>query len=126
MPKDFHLGYPLTFARHNDAARKLGLTDFINPADDEGKRYDKDFFVRKWQAGIKICEERGVALYCGEYGVIDRASPEDTLAWYRDINAAFAECGIGRAAWSYRKMDFGLSDGRMKGVLAGLLEAMKR
>lgn len=126
MPGDFRLGYPLTFARHNDAARSLGLTDFATPADDESRLYDKDFFVRKWQAGIKVCEERGAALYCGEYGVIDRAAPEDTLAWYRDINAAFAECGIGRAAWSYRKMDFGISDGRMKGVLAGLLEAMKR
>lgn len=122
MPADFKLVYPLTYKEHNDAARRLGLTDFINPMEDESKTYGKDFFVRKWQAGIKVCEERGVALYCGEYGVIDRASPEFALAWYKDIHAAFEECGIGRAAWSYKKMDFGLSDDRMKGVIGQLIQ----
>ena len=60
-------------------------------------------------------------LYCGEYGVIDRATPEDTVAWYRMIHEAFEHYGIGRAAWSYRQMDFGLSDERLKGVLPQLL-----
>ena len=60
-------------------------------------------------------------LYCGEYGVIDCASPEDTLEWYKMINAAFLKYGIGRAAWSYRRMDFGLSDARMDGVREELL-----
>ena len=37
------------------------------------------------------------------------------------INAAFLKYGIGRAAWSYRRMDFGLSDARMDGVREELL-----
>jgi hypothetical protein len=124
MPEDFHLNYPCAVKDHNDAARKLGLTDYITPVADESKPYGKDFFIKKWQAGIKVCEERGIPLYCGEYGVIDRASPEAALAWFRDINAAFVECGIGRAAWSYKLMDFGLSDERMKGVIEDIVKIL--
>ena len=34
---------------------------------------------------------------------------------------AFERCGIGRAAWSYRAMDFGLADKRLDGVRERLL-----
>ena len=122
MPHDFRLEYPCSVKKHNDAARSLGLDQFATPVADESKNYSKDFFVQKWQAGIKVCQERDVALYCGEYGVIDRAKPEEALAWYKDINAAFEECGIGRAAWSYKLMDYGLSDQRMKGVIKELTQ----
>ena len=122
MPHGFRLGYPTTYKEHDDAARSCGFPDFISHAEDESKTYGPEYFVKKWQAGIKVCQERGVPLYCGEYGVIDRASPEQTLAWYKDINAAFKECGIGRAAWSYKQMDYGLSDERMKGVISELVK----
>ncbi len=36
------------------------------------------------------------------------AAPEGVLNWYKDIHQAFEECGIGRAAWSYKEMDFGI------------------
>ncbi len=56
MPTDFRLDYPCSFKAHNDAARKLGLTDYITPVADESKQYGKDFFIQKWQAGIKVCQ----------------------------------------------------------------------
>ena len=37
---------------------------------------------------------------------------------------AFEKYGIGRAAWSYRQMDFGLSDARMDGVRAELVKVL--
>ena len=37
---------------------------------------------------IQVAEKYNVPLYCGEYGVIDHATPEDTVKWYRDIHAA--------------------------------------
>ena len=80
-----------------------------------------EYFMRRFAKAARVAEERGVRLYCGEYGVIDRAMPEDTVAWYRMIHEAFEHYGIGRAAWSYRQMDFGLSDERLKGVLPQLL-----
>jgi hypothetical protein len=54
-----------------------------------------------------------VRLYCGEYGVIDKADVKSTLRWYQDIQAVFSKYGIGHAAWSYKEMDFGLCDKRL-------------
>ena len=58
-----------------------------------------------------------MALYCGEYGVIDLADPEDTVKWYQAIHEVFEEYGIGRAAWTYRDMDFGLEGAHYREVL---------
>ena len=71
-----------------------------------------------------MAEERGVRLYCGEYGVIDLVSPEDTVGWYRMIHDAFERFGIGRAAWSYKEMDFGLTAAGLEGVLPDLLRLL--
>ena len=75
-----------------------------------------DFFIGFLAEAAEAAEKRGVPLYCGEYGVIDRSRPEEALAWYRLIHQAFEHYGIGRAAWSYRQMDFGLADARMDAV----------
>ena len=85
---------------------------------------DSAFFEAFFAEAVSVAEERDVPLYCGEYGVIDKASPKDALVWYRAIHAAFKKYGIGRAAWSYRQMDFGLSDPRMDGVRAELLNCL--
>ncbi len=77
---------------------------------------DEGFFEKDFASAIETATERGTALYCGEYGVIDIATPEDTVKWYRMIHAVFEKHGIARAAWSYRRMDFGLSDERLDGV----------
>ena len=77
---------------------------------------DPDFFERAFASAIGTAEKHGTALYCGEYGVIDRATPEDTVKWYRVIHDTFEKHEISRSAWSYRRMDFGLSDERMDGV----------
>ena len=53
--------------------------------------------------------------------MIDKGRPEETLAWYRMIHQAFEHFGIGRAAWSYREMDFGLADARLDGVREELI-----
>ena len=38
------------------------------------------------------------------------------MRWYRAIHEVFEEYGISRCAWSYREMNFGLSDPRLDGV----------
>ncbi len=60
--------------------------------------------------------EHQASVYCGEYGVIDIVSPEDTLKWFQTIHSVFEKYNIARAAWSYKQMDFGLSDSRLDGV----------
>ncbi len=51
-----------------------------------------------------------VPLYCGEFGVIDRAPAEDARRWYRDTLQIFAENGVGWSVWSYKGMGFGIVD----------------
>ena len=85
---------------------------------------DASYFKHRMAKAVKIAEERNVRLYCGEYGVINLAEPEDTLKWYRAIHEAFEEYGIGRAAWSYKEMDFGLSDEHMKTVLPEIIRLL--
>ena len=75
-----------------------------------------DYFEKAFLPAVQAAEKYNTALYCGEYGVIDRAAPEDTVKWYRMIHEAFEKYGISRAAWSYKEMDFGLSDERMDKV----------
>ena len=80
-----------------------------------------DYFDRAFASAVETAEKNNTCLYCGEYGVIDRAQPEDIVKWYRLIHATFEKYGISRCAWSYKEMDFGLSDSRMDGVRAELI-----
>lgn len=90
----------------------------------QDKVLGREFFEELIAEAASVAEERNVALYCGEFGVINLASPEDTLEWYRMICSVFDRYGIGRAAWSYREMDFGLADEHMKDVLPEVLRLL--
>lgn len=85
---------------------------------------DMEYFETLFKAAIEVAAERGKELYCGEFGVIDRSSPEEAVNWYRLICGVLDKYGIGRAAWSYKKMDFGLSDARMDDVRAEILSCL--
>ena len=76
----------------------------------------QELFERLFAEAIETAEKNGTTVYCGEYGVIDRVGPEDALKWFKVINSVFEKHGIARAAWSYKEMDFGLSDARMDQV----------
>ncbi|MBP5416330.1 MAG: cellulase family glycosylhydrolase [Clostridiales bacterium] len=80
------------------------------------------YFEKIFAEAIFVAEERDVALYCGEYGVIDRVDPEDVLKWFKLINKVFTNYGIGRSAWNYKVMDFGIADSRMDNVREELLK----
>ena len=81
-----------------------------------------EYFENFFASAIEAAKKNGTTLYCGEYGVIDKVSPEDTLKWFKCINAVFEKHGIARSAWSYKEMDFGLSDTRLDGIRDELLK----
>lgn len=83
---------------------------------------DAEYFIGRFASAVETAKKNNTALYCGEYGVIDVATPEDTVKWYKAIHEAFEDLGIGRSAWSYKEMDFGLSDERMSGVIDELVK----
>ena len=81
-----------------------------------------ELFERLFLPAIEKAKSCGTTVYCGEYGVIDKVSPEDTLKWFKAINSIFEKYGISRAVWSYKQMDFGLSDSRLDNVRDELLK----
>ena len=84
---------------------------------DPEEKFGEPYFDKFFSEAVQIAEERDVALYCGEYGVIDRADPQEILKWYRIIHGAFEKYGIARCAWNYRGKDFGFVDDYMKPVI---------
>ncbi len=111
---NFHCYSPMPFT-HQGAPWVPALDQSARPSFDESGIPD-DFFDKAFSSAIRAAEENNTCLYCGEYGVIDRATPEDTVKWYRTIHSTFEKYGISRCAWSYKQMDFGLSDSRLDGV----------
>ena len=122
MDPAFRIPVTATFAEMAKADREQGTLSCAGyekfpPETTLSSAYFEAFMAEAAQ----VAERKGVPLYCGEYGVIDCAAPEDAVAWYRMIHAAFRHYGIGHAAWSYREMDFGLSDARLDAVRSELI-----
>jgi len=117
---NFHCYEPLKFT-HQGAH----WTPDINPSErysfDESN-INEEYFEELFKSALDSAKENNTVLYCGEYGVIDVVSPEETLRWYKVINAVFEKYNIGRSLWSYKEMNFGFSDKRMDGIREELLK----
>lgn len=124
MKTDFRFAYDQSYRKYYDTLDAVFGDAFgeIPKVDNVDRNFDSDFFRKIFAEAVQVARERDVALYCGEYGVIDVADPEDTLKWYQAIHTVFEEYGIGRAAWTYREMDFGLSGAHYQAVLKELKE----
>lgn len=117
---NFHSYDPLKFT-HQGAY----WTDMIDPNERiafEDSGVTEEYFEKFFAEAIETAKKNGTTLYCGEYGIINKVSPEDTLKWFKCINAVFNKHGIARSAWSYKEMDFGLSDARLDGIRDELLK----
>ncbi len=125
MTADFHTEYPA-------ARTKLyAETEGFLPADQieffhavKTESIDRDFIETAFLEAVRTAEERGAALYCGEYGVIDKTSLSSALNWYTDINSVFEQYGIGRAAWTYKKLDFGITDEHYSDIFDMLIKLL--
>ena len=82
------------------------------------------YFEELFEKALDCARERNTMLYCGEYGVIDRVEAAEAIKWYRSINEVFEKHQIGRAAWTYKKMDFGIVDPHWDGLREELLKVL--
>ena len=81
-----------------------------------------EYFAERFKEASETAAKYNTVLYCGEYGVIENAEPEDIIEWYKAIHSAFEQMGICRATWSYKEMNFGLSDERLSGFIDELIK----
>jgi endoglucanase len=52
--------------------------------------------------------KEGLPLYCGEFGVYEKAPRSARLEWTKDVVGIFKELGIGWSYWNYKWLDFGI------------------
>ena len=111
MDENFRIPYPYSYDEYIDASKKYLPYDKKTFLEDVNvPAVDINFFKKSFEDAIKVSEERDVPLYCGEYGVIDRALCDSVINWYNDISTVFNENNISRAAWTYKSKDFGVID----------------
>lgn len=127
MPRDFRMPFKISYKEYKALCHPISTTwekDFFVPAGaaSEDEVIDSKYFEEQFKQAIDKAEKENTYLYCGEYGVIEFVSPEDTIEWYKTINEVFTKYNIGRAAWSYKRMDFGLSDARLDAARKELLK----
>ena len=125
MTADFRTTYPNEFERY-----KSETEEFLPIENGELYRnitqdmINRSFFETAFSEAIQVAKEREVALYCGEYGVIDQADLPSTLNWYSDVNSTFEKYEIGRAAWTYKGKDFGITDEHYAPILDHLIKLL--
>lgn len=104
---NFHCYDPLRFTHQGAYWVEDMDRDFKMSFEESGvtEKFFEDFFAD----AIKTSNERGVPLYCGEYGVIETVDVQQALPWYKALHSVFEKYNIGHAVWTYKKMDFGLS-----------------
>lgn len=123
MDTSFRISIDAPYAEMDEAGKTMlqqvttGFAGF-----DPNTTLTSAYFEKIFAEAIATAQARDVALYCGEYGVIDRVAPEYAVKWYKMINETFTRYGIGRSAWNYKKMDFGISDSRMDEVREELVK----
>jgi len=123
MTEDFDMNYPEPL----DVMRKKSeefSKDHMGAVFNKCLEEDGPFFDKMFKAAVDFSREKNIPLYCGEYGVIDRAPLKDTLNWMKDIHASFEKYGIGRALWNYKDKDFGLVGEHYAPIFKEMLEVL--
>ncbi len=77
---------------------------------DAGIYFDQNHLSAMLQPAVDFSQRTGQPVYCGEFGVYERAAMSTRLNWTRDFVALLNEYHIGRAIWTYKALDFGLVD----------------
>ncbi len=93
-------------------------------ASDLVAHHDRDVLAELMAKPIAVAKEKGLPLYCGEWGCISEAPRPDRMRWYADARSVFEENGIGWATWEYKSGHFGLrprgeSDRELVDILTG-------
>jgi aryl-phospho-beta-D-glucosidase BglC (GH1 family) len=76
------------------------------PPVDEQTVFDINYLEERLAPAIEFSQKHNKELYCGEYGTIDQADLNTRVNCIRDTNALFEKHKMGRALWTWKRMDF--------------------
>jgi endoglucanase len=76
--------------------------------------YNRDTLEVMMAKPLHLADSLKLPLYCGEFGVIEKAPVEARLAWYRDMVAVFEKHHIAYANWNFKAGSFGIVDRELK------------
>ena len=125
MDLNKQIKYPAKMSYFREESISLGYKG--KDVTDITDNYDGNYILQKLiSEAVEVAEKNNVKLYCGEYGVIDRAPTTDTLAWFKDIHQEFTKFHINHAVWTYKKMDFGITDEHYKDIFKDLVQLMTK
>lgn len=121
MDPNEEIRYPEEMAYYIRKSEKLGFQgEVVTKA--KSAHMGTEFVEEMIGEAIDAAEKAGVGLYCGEFGVIDRAPVEDTGRWFQDVVRTFRQNRIGFALWSYKEMDFGFTGEHYAPIRENLLK----
>jgi endoglucanase len=75
-----------------------------------GRQFDKQTLTEMMKKPLRVAKKLDLPLYCGEFGIFDKAPAEDRIRWYADIRAIFNEHNVSYANWNYKSDQFGFVD----------------
>ncbi len=81
---------------------------------EETRIYNRDTLESMMQKPFHLADSLHLPLYCGEFGVIEKAPTGPKLAWYRDMVAIFEKHGVAYANWNFKAGSFGIVDQDLK------------
>ncbi|MDD7402951.1 MAG: cellulase family glycosylhydrolase [Butyribacter sp.] len=119
MPADFRYSFCHTVEEYRQKTAEILPNELMTFEGLEGcqEPIGAQYLKKVMEEPVAVATQRDALLYCGEYGVINNADEESTLLWYQAAHEAFTYYGIGRAAWTYKELNYGLTDAHMKNVL---------
>jgi len=94
----------------------VGLKSFLKDhpqyqdrlGEDVDVHFDRSYLEKRIEPALHFLMATRRALYCGEFGVIDRAPMGTRENWTRDVVSILKDHYIGYAYWTYKMLDFGL------------------
>ena len=83
--------------------------------------HDRRTMVADLAKPLAVAQRTGLTLFCGEFGVHDKAPLPVRQAWYRDLISVFKEYGIAWANWDYKGSFALVKDGKSTGIAEAML-----
>jgi endoglucanase len=103
--------YPGQCIKDEDIAKFVDKNDTVtlNQIKKFNKVYNREALIEEMMPAIKTAKEKGLRLYCGEWGCFKEIPRDLRLAIYKDMMSIFKEYKIANAVWDY-KGAFGIVD----------------